>query len=88
MNALILISISKIPGSIEETARKAFEEGASAAGLPTVEIARNELEAGIGVLGLYVTAGLCASNGETRRNIKGGAVKVNDKAVTDHSATI
>ncbi|WP_421983221.1 tyrosine--tRNA ligase [Roseibium sp.] len=62
-----------------ETARKAFEEGQSAEGLPTVEISRNDLEAGIGVLSAFVTAGLCSSNGEVRRNIKGGAVKINDK---------
>ncbi len=62
-----------------ETARKAFEEGQSAEGLPTVEIARSELEAGIGVLSAFVTAGLCSSNGEVRRNIKGGAVRINDK---------
>ncbi len=62
-----------------ETARKAFEEGQSAAGLPTVEIPRSDLDAGIGVLSAFVTAGLCASNGEVRRNIKGGAVKINDK---------
>ncbi len=63
-----------------ETARKAFEEGASAAGLPTVEIPRQDLEAGIGVLSAFVTAGLCASNGDVRRNIKGGAVRINDKS--------
>ncbi|MEM5585809.1 tyrosine--tRNA ligase [Roseibium sp. AS2] len=63
-----------------ETARKAFEEGASAAGLPTVEIPGQELEAGIGVLSAFVTAGLCASNGDVRRNIKGGAVRINDKS--------
>ncbi|MES0881832.1 tyrosine--tRNA ligase [Roseibium sp. SCP14] len=62
-----------------ETARKAFEEGQSAEGLPTVEIARAELEAGLGVLSAFVTAGLCGSNGDVRRNIKGGAVKINDK---------
>lgn len=62
-----------------ETARKAFEEGQSAEGLPTVEISRSDLEAGIGVLSAFVTAGLCSSNGEVRRNIKGGAVKINDK---------
>lgn len=61
-----------------ETARKAFEEGQSAAGLPTVEIARADLEAGLGILTAFVTAGLCASNGDVRRNIKGGAVKIND----------
>ncbi|MCL4142043.1 UNVERIFIED_CONTAM: hypothetical protein GTU68_064662 [Idotea baltica] len=54
-----------------ETARKAFEEGASAAGLPTVEIPGQDLEAGIGVLSAFVTAGLCASNGDVRRNIQG-----------------
>ncbi|MEO0979388.1 MAG: tyrosine--tRNA ligase, partial [Pseudomonadota bacterium] len=62
-----------------ETARRAFEEGQSAEGLPTVEISRSELEAGIGVLSAFVTAGLCSSNGDVRRNIKGGAVKINDK---------
>jgi len=66
-----------------ETARKAFEEGQSAEGLPTVEIARAELEAGLGVLNAFVTAGLCASNGDVRRNIKGGAVKINDKGEQD-----
>src|SRR5690349_17694455 len=33
-----------------ETARKTFEQGATAEGLPTVEIARWELDAGLGVL--------------------------------------
>lgn len=62
-----------------ETARKAFEEGAMAEGLPSIEVPQAELEAGIGVLSAFVTAGLCASNGDVRRNIKGGAVKINDK---------
>lgn len=62
-----------------ETARKAFEEGQSADGLPTVEIDKASLQAGLGVLSAFVTAGLCASNGEVRRNMKGGAVKINDK---------
>ncbi|NBN62348.1 tyrosine--tRNA ligase [Pannonibacter tanglangensis] len=66
-----------------ETARRAFEEGALAEGLPTVEIAAADLSAGIGVLSAFVTAGLSASNGEARRNIAGGALKVNDVAVTD-----
>ncbi|MEC9404626.1 MAG: tyrosine--tRNA ligase, partial [Pseudomonadota bacterium] len=71
-----------------ETARKAFEEGQSAEGLPTVEIAKAELEAGIGVLSAFVSAGLCASNGDVRRNIKGGAVKINDKGEQDDKRQI
>ncbi|PVB62613.1 tyrosine--tRNA ligase [Labrenzia sp. 011] len=66
-----------------ETARRAFEEGATAEGLPTVEIARSELETGLGVLSAFVTAGLCASNGDVRRNIKGGAVRINDRGESD-----
>ncbi|WP_305987451.1 tyrosine--tRNA ligase [Roseibium sp. MMSF_3544] len=62
-----------------ETARRAFEEGQAAEGLPTVEIPKADIESGLGVLSAFVAAGLCASNGEVRRNIKGGAVKINDK---------
>lgn len=66
-----------------ETARRAFEEGQTAAGLPTVEVPRGELKKGLGVLTAFVMAGLCASNGEVRRNVKGGAVKVNDLGERD-----
>jgi tyrosyl-tRNA synthetase len=66
-----------------ETARQTFEEGAIAENLPSVEIARSELEAGIGVLTAFVKAGLVASNGEARRQIKGGGLRVNDIAVAD-----
>jgi tyrosyl-tRNA synthetase len=66
-----------------ETARRTFEEGAIAENLPTVEIPHSELEAGIGVLASFVKAGLVASNGEARRQIKGGGLRVNDIAVTD-----
>lgn len=66
-----------------ETARRTFEEGALAETLPTVEIPRGELDAGLGVLNAFVKAGLVASNGEARRQIKGGGLRVNDEAVTD-----
>jgi tyrosyl-tRNA synthetase len=71
-----------------ETARKTFEEGALAESLPTIEIPMAELEAGIGVLALFVRAGLAASNGEARRHVQGGAVRVNDQAVSDDKRTI
>src|SRR5260370_1133140 len=71
-----------------ETARQTFEEGAIAENLPTVEISTGELEAGIGVLAVFVKAGLVASNGEARRQIKGGGVRVNDAAVTDEKMAL
>ena len=66
-----------------ETARKTFEEGALADNLPSIDVAKGELEAGIGILALFVKAGLAASNGEARRHVQGGAVRVNDQPVSD-----
>jgi len=66
-----------------ETARQTFEEGAIAGNLPTVEIPRGELDAGAGVLAMFVKAGLVGSNGEARRQIKGGGLRVNDIPVSD-----
>jgi tyrosyl-tRNA synthetase len=71
-----------------ETARQAFEEGASAEGLPTVEVSKEELEKGIGVLNASTLAGLVASTSDARRQIKGGALRVNGVAVSGERATI
>lgn len=71
-----------------ETARRTFEEGALAESLPTVEIPSGELEAGLGVLNAFVRAGLVASNGEARRQIKGGGLRVNDESVTDEKMAL
>ncbi|WP_407146458.1 tyrosine--tRNA ligase [Bradyrhizobium sp. ORS 86] len=66
-----------------ETARRTFEEGALAETLPTVEIPQSEFADGLGVLTAFVKAELVGSNGEARRQIKGGGLRVNDVAVTD-----
>jgi tyrosyl-tRNA synthetase len=65
-----------------DTARRTFEEGTLSESLPTVEIASTEM-ANLGVLAAFVRAGLVSSNGEARRQIKGGGLKVNDATVTD-----
>jgi tyrosyl-tRNA synthetase len=70
-----------------ETARQTFEEGRLSAALPSVEIASAEF-AGLGVLSAFVKAGLCASNSEARRNVQGGALRVNDEIVTDDKAAL
>jgi tyrosyl-tRNA synthetase len=73
----------------EKTARQTFEEGTLAADLPTVEVARAELDKGIGVLTAFAEkAKLVASNGEARRQIKAGGLRVNDAAVTDEKMTL
>jgi tyrosyl-tRNA synthetase len=73
----------------EATARQTFEEGTLAASLPTVEIAPSELEKGIGVLTAFSEkTGFVASNGEARRQIKAGGLKVNDKTVSDEKMVL
>ncbi len=71
-----------------ETARRTFEEGALAESLPTIEIAGADLSGGLGVLSAAVKAGLVASNGEARRQIQGGGLKVNDATVTDEKLVL
>ncbi|MEF2072325.1 tyrosine--tRNA ligase [Consotaella aegiceratis] len=71
-----------------ETARKTFEEGALAETLPTIDVPAAEFQGGIGLLSLFVTAGLAASNGEARRHMKGGAVRVNDQPVSNEKMAI
>ncbi|TIT62093.1 MAG: tyrosine--tRNA ligase, partial [Mesorhizobium sp.] len=36
-----------------------------------------------GILSLLVSAGLASSNGEARRHVQGGAVRLNDQPVSD-----
>jgi tyrosyl-tRNA synthetase len=72
-----------------DTARTTFEQGAVAENLPTVEVPRAQLEAGLGVLTVFAEkTGLVASNGEARRQIKGGGLRVNDAAVTDEKSIL
>ncbi len=67
----------------EETARSAFEDGASAAGLPTITAVLPD-----GILNLAVAAGLAASNSEARKLIANNGLKLNDAGVTDPRLTV
>ncbi|MGH6796384.1 MAG: tyrosine--tRNA ligase [Methylocella sp.] len=60
----------------------------SLSGLPSVEIARAEIEAGLGVLTAFVKSGLVASTGEARRQIMGGGLKINGRTVMGEHAMI
>jgi tyrosyl-tRNA synthetase len=66
-----------------ETARQTFVEGAIDTNLPTATVPRSVLENGLSVLEAYVLLHLVISKGEARRQINGGGLRVNDRAVTD-----
>ena len=61
-----------------ETARQTFEEGGVAVGLPTYVISLP-----MGILQANVIVGFASSNGEAKRAIQGGGIRVNDAAVVD-----
>jgi tyrosyl-tRNA synthetase len=66
-----------------DTARRAFEEGASAEGLPTISAKLPE-----GILTLAVAAGLVSSNSEARKLIANNGLKLNDATVSDPRLTV
>jgi tyrosyl-tRNA synthetase len=61
-----------------ETARRTFEEGTLAEGLPTISAKLPE-----GILNLAVACGLAASNSEARKLIANNGLKLNDVSVSD-----
>src|SRR5258705_11354399 len=64
-------------------AEAAFEQGRLSDDLPTHEVPRAELEAGIVLAALAADAGLAASRGEARRLAQGGGLRLNDKPELD-----
>jgi len=71
-----------------ETARRTFEEGGKADTLPTVEISRTQLAAGVAAFELFHQAGLAESRTEARKLIKGGGGRLNDRPVASDTALI
>lgn len=69
----------------QKTAEDIFEKGKMSADLPTFEINITDLENGYGILKAFVDAGLVTSNSDARRQIKGGALKLNDIQLKDEA---
>ncbi len=64
-----------------ETARRLFEEGSAGGALPSLRIE----EGRIGIVAALTVLGFAASNGEARRKIGEGAVRLNDVVIADPS---
>lgn len=72
----------------EETAKKTFEQGGASEKLPTIDVARAELEQGASLVDLLVKSGLASSKGEAKRVIQQSGARVNDVVVTDLAARV
>ena len=68
--------------------KAAFEDGRLSDDLPTFEVSRAELEAGIALAAVVADAGLASSRGEARRLAQGGGLRVNDKVEADGQRTL
>ena len=64
--------------SAEETARATFEQGGAGEDLPTLEAAED-----ISIIAALTRLGFCSSNGEAKRKIAEGAVRLDDQPVSD-----
>ena len=62
-----------------DTARRTFEEGASGAALPTLDVAGGS----IAIVDALIGLGFVASKGEARRLIAGGGARVDGEKVSD-----
>ena len=72
-----------VANSVAESARKTFEEGSIGQDLPFIIINKNDLEDGVWVIEAMRKLALIQSNGEGRRLIANGGVRVNDTVISD-----
>ena len=70
------------------SAQKTFEQGGIGGELPIIEVPRADIDNELSVVAAFVTAGLVKSNGEARRQIQGGGLRVNDEQVADEKAKL
>ncbi len=68
-------------------ARAAFEEGRLSSDLPTVEVGLEQIGA-MSHTALMIAAGFASSNGDARRQIAGGAFRIDGVKVMDAAATV
>ncbi|MCX7287536.1 MAG: tyrosine--tRNA ligase [Rhodobacterales bacterium] len=78
-----LLHGAEAAAAAEATAREVFEKGGIGDDLPTVILAPGELTDGVGIVQLFVRAGLAASGKDAKRLIQEGGARVNDEIVTD-----
>jgi len=71
--------------SAADAARAAFEAGGPGdlSGVPSVEVPREELAKGIGIIDLFVRSTLCTTKNDARRLVSQGGAYVGRKNVTD-----
>ncbi|NBE08665.1 tyrosine--tRNA ligase [Paragemmobacter ruber] len=78
-----LLHGAEAAAAAEATAREVFEKGGIGEDLPRIALAPEEVADGVGIVQLFVRAGLAASGKDAKRLIAEGGARVNDEIVTD-----
>jgi tyrosyl-tRNA synthetase len=78
-----LLHGAEAAATAEATARAVFEDGGVGDDLPTVSVSVEEIGEGLGIVQLFVRAGLAGSGKDAKRLILEGGAKLNDEIVTD-----
>ena len=81
--ATTLLHGAEAAAAAEATAREVFERGGVGQDLPTVTVTAAEVAEGLGIVQLFVRAGLAASGKDAKRLIAEGGARMNDEIVTD-----
>ena len=71
-----------------DTARRAFEDGENASGLPSIGLSQAELDTGVTIAQLLVRAGLSPSKSEARRLVLNNGARLNGALVQDADAQV
>ena len=79
---------SKAATNSEQAAKEAFSGNALGSNLPSIKIKKKNLDAKINIIDLIVLSKLETSKSEIRRLIKGNAVKINNKTISDEKLVI
>jgi tyrosyl-tRNA synthetase len=80
-----LLHGAEAAATAEATARDVFERGGIGEDLPTVKLRPAEMADGVGIVQLFVRAGLAASGKDAKRLIMEGGARMNDELVIDTS---
>ncbi|NRA28857.1 MAG: tyrosine--tRNA ligase [Parvularculaceae bacterium] len=81
--ATTLLHGAEAAANAAATAQKVFEQGAAGGDLPSITANAADLGDGLALFAPFQELGLIQSNGEGRRHIKAGALKINDKSLSE-----
>ena len=86
--ATTMLHGSKAAKNSEQAAKEAFSGNTLGSNLPSIKMKKKDLDTKINIIDLVALSKLETSKSEIRRLIKGNAVKINDKIISDEKLII